>query len=477
MKHVKGFRFHPTDEEAMEHLWEKQVLDRDSFVQVGDARVPLITQLEDICKFEPEELPGWSELQSGDHVWFFFCTPRYRYRNSKRKNRVTKKGYWNPTGKPRQIVTTFDGKKISGTKQTMVFYKGRVGDKNKKENKTPWLMHELELTLNLPNQKSLTLCKLKKKAGKVDVSRGEEGQSNLCLPLESHCTNNAIPEGQLNSKEPLKEPVSFSENSGIQSELVNNEQTIDEFVDTLIKNDEFYSNQPTFPYKKEDFLLYSDSQIYNANTDIQKNQEGFGELINQKLKAPNDCVPAMNQVGISDHDNSSWSSVVYANDPTNSNGDDNQQNTLFPEEGSSLAFENHVPVDSIPTEGSDFNEFFLNGIQYIAELLSRTEHEELQDQSSTNEQGRNLGNVVSATERSNQYDGSTMPSNSRTDTAEDSVQIDLSNLAGPSMDQIFGKLEELGEANGFVQGNSCGHEFPAAQKEPSPPPFCNIGGL
>ncbi|KAE8708259.1 putative Arv1-like protein [Hibiscus syriacus] len=385
MKHVKGFRFHPTDEEAMEHLWEKQVLDRDSFAQVCDSRVPLITQLEDICKFEPQELP----------VWYFFCTPRYKYRNSKRKNRVTKKGYWNPTGKPREIVTTFDGKKISGTKQTMVFYKGRVGDKNKKENKTPWLMLELELTLNLPNQKSLTLCKLKKKARKVDVSRGEEGQSNLCLPsnLESHCTNSAIPEGQLNSREPLTGPVSFTENSGIQSELVNNEQTLDEFVDTLIKNDEFYSNQPTFPYEKEDSM---------------------------KLKAPNDCVPAMNQVGISDHDNSSRSSVVYANDPTNSNEDDNQQNTLFaeengddnqqnalfaeengddnqhntlfpeengddnqqnalfaeengddnqhntsfPEEGSRLAFENHVPVDSIPTEGSDFNEFFHNGIQY-----------------------------------------------------------------------------------------------------------------
>ncbi|KAE8697994.1 putative Arv1-like protein [Hibiscus syriacus] len=382
MKHVKGFRFHPTDAEAMELLWEKQVLDRDLFVQVGDSPVPLITHFEDICKFEPGELPGWSELQSSDNVWYFFCSPKYKYHNSKRKNRVTKKGYWNPTGKPREIVTTFNGKNITGTKQTMVFYKGRVRDKNKKENKTPWLMHELELTLNLPNQKSLTLCKLKKKGRKVDISTGEEGQSNLCLPsnLENHCPNNAIPEGQLNSKEPLTEPVSFTENSGIQSESVANEQTIDEFVDTLIKNDEFYSNQPTFLYEKEDSMLYSDSQIYNVNTDIQKNQEGFGELLNQKLKAPNDCVPAMNQIWISDHDNSSWSSVVFANDPTNPNGDDNQQNTLFAEENgdgnqqnilfSSLAFENHVPVDSIPTEGSEFNEFFHNGIQYIAKLLS-----------------------------------------------------------------------------------------------------------
>ncbi|GMI66713.1 hypothetical protein HRI_000340600 [Hibiscus trionum] len=362
MNQVKGFRFHPTDAEAMEFLWEKQVLGRDSFVQVGDSLVPVITQFKDICEFEPGELPGLSELQSGDNVWYFFCSPRYKYHNSKRKNRVTKKGYWKPTGKPREIVTTCDGKKIAGTRQTLVFYKGRVRDENKKENKTQWVMHELELTLNLPNQKSLTLCKLKKKKGKVDVSRGEEGQPNLCLPsnLENQCTNSAIPEGQLNSKEPLTEPVAFTENSGIQSELVNNEQTIDEFVDSLIKNDESYTNEPTFLYEKEDSKLHSDSQIYNVNTDIEKNQ-------NQKLKA---SVWAMNQVGSSEQDNSSWSSLLVANDPTKSSGDENQQNTLFAEEGSSLAFENHVPVDSIPTEGSDFDEFFRNGIKFIAELLS-----------------------------------------------------------------------------------------------------------
>ncbi|KAK8565629.1 hypothetical protein V6N12_059186 [Hibiscus sabdariffa] len=255
----------------MELLWEKQVLGRDSFVQVGGSLVPLITQFKDICKFEPGELPGRSELQSGDDISYFFCSPRYKYRYSRRKNRVTKKD--------------------------LGFYKGRVRDKNKKETKTPWVMHEFELTLNLPNQ------------------------------------------DQLNSKE----PVAFTENSGIQSELVTDGQTIDEFVNSLIKNDELYSNQPIFLHEKEDF-----NQIYNVNsTDIQK--EVSGELINQKLKAPNGCVRAMNQVGSIEQDNSSWSSLLVANDPTKSNGVGNQQNTSIAEEGSSLAFESHVPVDSIPT--------------------------------------------------------------------------------------------------------------------------------
>lgn len=95
-------------------------------------------------------------MESGDNVWYFFCSPRYKYRNSKRKNRVTNEGYWKPTGKPRDIVTTtfdYDGNEneISGSRQTLVFYLGRVGngDDNKTENKTPWVIHEL--ALNLPN--------------------------------------------------------------------------------------------------------------------------------------------------------------------------------------------------------------------------------------------------------------------------------------------------------------------------------------
>ena len=80
-----------------------------------------------------------------------------------------------------------------------------------------------------------------------------------------------------------------------------------------------------------------------------QNQESFGELINQKPNAPNDCVGTLNQVMTSELDNSSWSSILIANDQNYSKGGSNQHNTLFAEnEGSSLAFENHVAEDSIP---------------------------------------------------------------------------------------------------------------------------------
>ncbi|XVF33061.1 hypothetical protein REPUB_Repub17cG0135900 [Reevesia pubescens] len=373
MNYSKGFRFHPTDAEAVELLWEKIVLDRDSIVQVGDSLVHVITQLKDICEFEPGELPGRSELESGDNVWYFFCSPRYKYRNSTRKNRVTKKGYWKPTGKPREIVITFDGKEIIGSRQTLVFYQGRVSDKNKNENKTPWVIHEFQL----PNQKSLTLCKLKKKKGKVDVSRGEEGQSSQGLPanLENHDYYNAIPkiQEQLNSNEPLAESIAVTEYSGIQSQFTTDE--LDEFVDSLLINkDEFFVDE------NEGLKLPSNFQTHVADADIPKNQDGFGELINQKPKAPNDCV------GCIEHDNSSWNSILNANDQTYSK----EGSSLFAQnEGSCLALQNRVAEDLVPMENSELDVFFQNGI-FMAELKPQPKAPKNSDgvqnhQSSTND--------------------------------------------------------------------------------------------
>ena len=65
------------------------------------------------------------------------------------------------------------------------------------------------------------------------------------------------------------------------------------------------------------------------------------------------------------------------------------------------------------------------------QLLAKVpiEQEVPQDQSGTNDQDSEFGKLVSAAERSNQHnlvvekDGSTMPSNSKNDTAEDSVQM------------------------------------------------------
>ncbi|KAK8981254.1 hypothetical protein V6N11_059929 [Hibiscus sabdariffa] len=165
-KVMKGFRFHPTEEELMEFLQIK-TSGRDSLVQVID-------EVPDICQWEPWQLAESSKLQTGDRLWYFIYSPKYKYRNSKRINRTTQEGYWKPTGNARKVVDPETGRVI-GTKKTLVYYKGPCNDN---KIKTCWVMHEYELMAD-PNStdtdhKTFNLCKLKKR---VDVSSTNAGQS------------------------------------------------------------------------------------------------------------------------------------------------------------------------------------------------------------------------------------------------------------------------------------------------------------
>ncbi|KAG4188944.1 hypothetical protein ERO13_A08G195600v2 [Gossypium hirsutum] len=143
MNMVKGFRFHPTDEELIEYLQIK-TFNRDSLVQV-------IAEIPDICESEPWELPGRSVLQTGDRLWYFMYPPKYKYRNSKLVSRTTLEGYWKITGKARKIINSETGMEI-GNKKTLLFYKGQCNDKIK--NNTCWVMHEYELKAMLDSTNS-----------------------------------------------------------------------------------------------------------------------------------------------------------------------------------------------------------------------------------------------------------------------------------------------------------------------------------
>ncbi|XP_022759627.1 NAC domain-containing protein 5-like [Durio zibethinus] len=179
---ITGYRFHPTDFELLHYYLQNKNLGRDALVRA-------IAEVEDISGFEPWELPGHSNIHSGDHVWYFFYRPNYKYRNSTRIKRTTNEGYWKPTGNPRKIMAR-DLQTEIGQKRTLVFYKGRVSDSNK--NKTGWIMHEYELTATLPNQTTFVLCKLKRKYGKDEASSIEGGESSQYLPpnLENYIANN-----------------------------------------------------------------------------------------------------------------------------------------------------------------------------------------------------------------------------------------------------------------------------------------------
>ncbi|XP_039020492.1 NAC domain-containing protein 71-like isoform X2 [Hibiscus syriacus] len=171
MNIVKGFRFHPTDEELIEFLQIK-TSDRDSLVQIID-------EVPDICQWEPWQLAESSKLQAGDRLWYFIYSPKYKYRNSKRINRTARRGYWKPTGNARKVIDPKTGELI-GTKKTLVYYKGQCNDGNK--IKTCWVMHEYELKAD-PNSidtdhKTFNLCKLKKRVDVLSTDAGQPGQHN-----------------------------------------------------------------------------------------------------------------------------------------------------------------------------------------------------------------------------------------------------------------------------------------------------------
>ncbi|CAK7348601.1 unnamed protein product [Dovyalis caffra] len=159
-----GYRFHPTNEELIDSYLKPKVL--------GDEVEDLLILAEvDVCKHEPWDLPDissiksdnqvWHFLKSDDPVWHFFCRRDFKYKNSKRSNRKTKKGFWKPTGKSVEIRAKRT-KKVIGTKRTLVFYETA----SPKPVRTQWIMHEYEyISDSSPsNQGGYVLCKLKKKS-------------------------------------------------------------------------------------------------------------------------------------------------------------------------------------------------------------------------------------------------------------------------------------------------------------------------
>ncbi|KAK5835035.1 hypothetical protein PVK06_010718 [Gossypium arboreum] len=122
-----GFRFHPTDDELVNHYLCRKCASQP-------ISVPIIAEI-DLYKFDPWQLPDMALY--GEKEWYFFSPRDRKYPNGCRPNRAAGTGYWKATGADKPI-----GKpKALGIKKALVFYAGKAP----RGVKTNWIMHEYRL--------------------------------------------------------------------------------------------------------------------------------------------------------------------------------------------------------------------------------------------------------------------------------------------------------------------------------------------
>ncbi|KAK7353674.1 hypothetical protein VNO80_19125 [Phaseolus coccineus] len=154
-----GFRFHPTDDELVNHYLCRKCAGQP-------IAVPIIKEV-DLYKFDPWQLPEMGFY--GEKEWYFFSPRDRKYPNGSRPNRAAGSGYWKATGADKPI-----GKpKALGIKKALVFYSGKAP----KGEKTNWIMHEYRLA-NVDRSASKknnnlrlddwVLCRIYNKKGKIE---------------------------------------------------------------------------------------------------------------------------------------------------------------------------------------------------------------------------------------------------------------------------------------------------------------------
>ncbi|KAH7520546.1 hypothetical protein FEM48_Zijuj08G0155400 [Ziziphus jujuba var. spinosa] len=156
-----GFRFHPTDDELVNHYLCRKCA-------ALPLAVPIIKEI-DLYKYDPWQLPEMALY--GEKEWYFFSPRDRKYPNGSRPNRAAGTGYWKATGADKPI-----GKpRTLGIKKALVFYAGKAP----RGIKTNWIMHEYRLA-NVDRSASKrntnsrlddwVLCRIYNKKGSVEKS-------------------------------------------------------------------------------------------------------------------------------------------------------------------------------------------------------------------------------------------------------------------------------------------------------------------
>ncbi|PPR94749.1 hypothetical protein GOBAR_AA25923 [Gossypium barbadense] len=200
-----GFRFHPTDDELVNHYLCRKCASQP-------ISVPIIAEI-DLYKFDPWQLPDMALY--GEKEWYFFSPRDRKYPNGCRPNRAAGTGYWKATGADKPI-----GKpKALGIKKALVFYAGKAP----RGVKTNWIMHEYRLAnvdrsagkrSNNLRLDDWVLCRIYNKKGSIEKHFPSE-QKSLSYPEMEDEKLGIIMNGQ-NMQQPWS--VMAMKNDAIQSD-------------------------------------------------------------------------------------------------------------------------------------------------------------------------------------------------------------------------------------------------------------------
>ncbi|GMI67811.1 Arabidopsis NAC domain containing protein 2 [Hibiscus trionum] len=167
-----GFRFHPTDDELVNHYLCRKCASLP-------ISVPIIAEIH-LYKFDPWQLPDMALY--GEKEWYFFSPRDRKYPNGCRPNRAAGSGYWKATGADKPIGNP----KALGIKKALVFYSGKAP----RGVKTNWIMHEYRLA-NVDRSASKknnnlrlddwVLCRIYNKKGSIEKHFPGE-QKSLSYP-------------------------------------------------------------------------------------------------------------------------------------------------------------------------------------------------------------------------------------------------------------------------------------------------------
>ncbi|XP_078442221.1 NAC domain-containing protein 43-like [Wolffia australiana] len=126
-----GFRFHPTEEELLDHYLRKKM--------AGERVLLDIIRDVDLNRLEPWDIQEKCRIGSApQNDWYFFSHKDKKYPTGTRTNRATTAGFWKATGRDKAI---YGGNRRIGMRKTLVFYHGRAPNGQKSD----WIMHEYRL--------------------------------------------------------------------------------------------------------------------------------------------------------------------------------------------------------------------------------------------------------------------------------------------------------------------------------------------